>query len=142
MVKTGNNTWNVNARTVGIFTGYFLSFIAFFLPWYNVSVYGNLISYTGVTLTSQFPSLWLLYLIPLVGGMGVLGALLHCANRSDIAHQSVISMAFSIIIIAVAFLALLLVPEGYHTPIMDSLGIGGYTAITGGILSLILSIFK
>ena len=129
-------------KDLGVSVGYLLSLISIFLPWYSVSIYGKTTTYSGTSLASQFANFWILYLIPLVSGMALAGAIMYGANKKITSHPKVISLIFSIIVLAISFATFFITPSMLHTPLVDSMGIGGYTAITGGLTALIFTVFK
>ncbi len=134
---------NVTVKDIGIAIGNFLAFISIFLPWYSVNIYGEEKVYTGIYLASNFYTFWLLYLLPMIGGMGLIGGIMYAVNKRIVEKSpKMIALIFSVLILVITFIGMFLVPPTLHTPLLDSLGIGGYTALTGGIIALLLTIFK
>jgi len=134
---------NVTVKDIGVAIGNFLVFISIFLPWYTANIYGEEKVYTGIYLASNFYTFWLLYLLPMIGGMGLIGGIMYAVNKKIFEKSpKMIALIFAVLILVITFIAMFLVPPTLYTPIIDSMSIGGYTALTGGIISLILTIFR
>ncbi len=134
----------VGLREVGIVLGYALAFIGSFLPWYTVNIYGNTTVYSAMFLATQFSNFWILYIIPMISGMGLVGSLIYFSNKSKKLpkYSKIISIVLSVIILIVTSIAIVMYPASLKTPLADSLSVGGYAVITGATLSLIFSLIR
>ncbi|GEM_PF-6042315 len=132
----------ITVSKYGTTLGNLLVFVSIFLPWYHGNIYGAEKIYTGFYLASVSMAFWVLYLLPLLSGIVLAGYILHHFNREitlTMLSPKILIFSLSVIMIIIIFVVLTFTPAGIMSPVMNNLCIGGYTAITGALLSLIFS---
>ncbi len=132
-----------SVREYGVFVGNLLVFVSIFLPWYSINMNGATVIHSGVHLASTSPIFGMLYFLPLLSGVLACGVVLSwCNRRVDVPEKTarIIVIVLSAIILLLIFAVLAMPIVGTETLLLNVLYLGGYVAITGALLSLLVTL--